>query len=264
MSRLLLIDADIPIYEIASQCETSIPWPFDEHGSVLWTRTAHYEEAQVRTEDVFHQYMDRLAASDFIAAVTIGGHNWRKDVYPEYKAHRAVGIKPLLVPVLRQWVASLPYGRDVQPLEGDDVLGILATKPKKTGAEKTIIVSSDKDMRTIPGLHYNPQKDEEFEVTLEQANAFHLAQALAGDRTDGYPGCPGMGMVRAEKLIGDEVKTKDIPKVWNDLIVPAYEKAGLDEAFALTQARCARILRAADYDPKKKEVILWHPSPAKN
>lgn len=260
MSRTLLIDADIPIYEIASRCETSIPWPYDEHGSVLWTRTANLEEAQSRTEDVFHQYMERLDASDFIAAVTIGGHNWRKDVYPEYKAHRAVGIKPMLVPVLREWIASLPYGRNVVPLEGDDVLGILATKPKKTGAHETVIVSSDKDMKTIPGLHYDPGKDIEFEVTVEQANAFHLAQALAGDRTDGYPGCPGLGMVRAEKMIGDEVRTEDIPKVWAEVIVPAYEKAGLDEEFALTQARCARILRARDYDPKKKEVKLWQPT----
>lgn len=260
MSRVILIDADIPIYEVAARHERSIPWPYDEHGSVLWTRTANLEAAQVAFEEVVAHYMERLAATSYICAVTIGSANWRKDVFPDYKSNRAGGVKPILVPVLREWIAEAPEGRSVPPLEGDDVLGILGTKPKKTGAEKTIIVSSDKDMKTLPGLHYNPQKDEEFEVTVGEANAFHLVQALAGDRTDGYPGCPGMGMVRAEKLIPDAVSAKDVLAVWNDIIVPLYEKAGLDEAYALTQARCARILRASDYNPKTKEVKLWSPT----
>lgn len=256
----LLIDADIPIYEVAARNERSIPWPYDEHGSILWTRTANLEPAQVAYEEVVQHYLARLAAHAYINAVTIGSANWRKDVFPDYKSNRAGGVKPILVPVLREWLAEQPEGRSVPPLEGDDVLGILATKPKKTGAATTIIVSSDKDMKTIPGLHYNPQKDEEFEVTIGEANAFHLVQALAGDRTDGYPGCPGMGMVRAEKIIPASVATKDVPAVWNDIIMPLYEKAGLDEAYALSQARCARILRASDYNPKTKEVKLWSPT----
>jgi 5'-3' exonuclease len=258
--RTLLIDADIPIYEVAARNETSIPWPYGPQGSILWTRTAHLEPAQAAFGEVVYHYLERLAASSYIAAVTIGSANWRKDVYPDYKSNRAGGVKPILVPVLRDWVAGEPEGRSVPPLEGDDVLGILATKPKKTGAEQRIIVSSDKDMKTIPGLHYNPQKDEEFEVTLGEANAFHLVQALAGDRTDGYPGCPGMGMVRAEKLIPASVADKDVLAVWNDIILPVYEKAGLDEEYALSQARVARILRANDYNPKTKEVKLWSPT----
>jgi DNA polymerase-1 len=261
--RTLLIDADIPIYEVAARHERSIPWPYGDQGSLLWTRTADLEPAQVAFEEVVEHYMTRLAASDRISAVTIGSANWRKDVYPDYKSNRAGGIKPILVPILREWVSEQPSGRSVSPLEGDDVLGILATKPHKAGAPDTVIVSSDKDMRCIPGLHYNPQKDEEFEVTPGQANAWHLIQALAGDRTDGYPGCPGLGMVRAEKMIPSEVSDKQVFSVWMDVIVPAYDKAGLDEEYALSQARVARILRASDYNPKTKEVKLWYPTPTK-
>lgn len=259
-STVLLIDADIPIYEVAARNEKSIPWPYDEHGSVLWTRTANLEMAQVALDEVFDHYLTRLNAQSYIGAVTIGSGNWRKDVYHEYKSNRTGGVKPILVPILREFVAQETYGRHIPPLEGDDVLGILCTKPRKKTDPTPIIVSSDKDMRTIPGLHYNPSKDEEFEVTEGQANAFHLVQALAGDRTDGYPGCPGMGMVRAEKLIPAEVSAKEVFAVWKDIIVPLYEKAGLDEEFALTQARVARILRASDYDPKQKEVKLWQPT----
>ena len=39
----------------------------------------------------------------------------------------------------------------------------------------------------------------------------------------------------------------------------AFEKKGLTEDDALLQARVARILRASDYDFKKKEPIMWTP-----
>ena len=43
-------------------------------------------------------------------------------------------------------------------------------------------------------------------------------------------------------------------------VVATYEKAKLSEGDALTQARVARILRASDYDFKRKEPILWQPN----
>jgi DNA polymerase-1 len=43
-------------------------------------------------------------------------------------------------------------------------------------------------------------------------------------------------------------------------VVSAYEKAGLSEAEAITQARVARILRASDYDFVNKSVKLWSPN----
>ena len=68
-----------------------------------------------------------------------------------------------------------------------------------------------------------------------------------------------MGMTRAERLIPEEVSDKDVKHVWKEIILPQYEKQGLDEEYALSQARVARILRATDYDPKKKKVKLWKP-----
>jgi len=42
-------------------------------------------------------------------------------------------------------------------------------------------------------------------------------------------------------------------------VVEAYKKAKLTEEDALMNARCARILRASDWDFKKEEVKLWTP-----
>ena len=42
-----------------------------------------------------------------------------------------------------------------------------------------------------------------------------------------------------------------------EAVVAEYKRQKLDEEYALTQARLARILRASDWDNKKKEPILW-------
>jgi DNA polymerase-1 len=143
-------------------------------------------------------------------------------------------------------------------LEGDDVLGILATHPALVKGDR-IVVSIDKDMNTIPGLHLNyghARGSEDWEqhirvVTEEMADRYHLYQTLTGDSTDGYPGCPGIGPVKAERILAES-------PTWS-AVVKAYKDAGLGQAVALQNARVARICRHTDYDFKKKEVVLWHP-----
>jgi DNA polymerase-1 len=107
-------------------------------------------------------------------------------------------------------------------------------------------------MKQIPGKLVRWPNTDIVEVTEEEADYFHMVQTLTGDATDGYSGCPGVGPVRAEKLI------KNMTDPWTE-VVKAYEKAGLSEQDALVQARVARILRASDYDFRRKEVKLWTP-----
>ena len=89
------------------------------------------------------------------------------------------------------------------------------------------------------------------EISKEEADYNHLYQTLIGDTADNYKGCPGIGSVGAHKIL-DESPT------W-EAVVAAFEKKGLDEEEALLQARVARILRAEDYDFKKKVPKMWTP-----
>ena len=74
---------------------------------------------------------------------------------------------------------------------------------------------------------------------------------MTGDSADGYKGCPGIGEVRAEKLLKDGT--------WEE-VVGAYSKAGLDEEDALRQAQVAHILQSpSEYNKKTGEVALWKP-----
>lgn len=242
--RTALIDADILAYQAAAAVEQPIDW-----GDGLWSLHAFEDEAIAQFDGQIKKIEEDLEADRLVLAFS-DKENWRKDVLPTYKSNRAGVRKPMLLKFLREY-AETKYEVFVRPtLEGDDVLGILATHKSKIPGEK-IVVSIDKDFKTIPGKHYNFSKGEHFEITEDEANYWHLYQTLTGDQTDGYSGCPSVGPKGAEKLLA-------VAPTW-ETVVGAFEGKGLCEEEALVQARVARILRATDYDFSKKQVILWEP-----
>ena len=128
-------------------------------------------------------------------------------------------------------------------------MGILATKPENVG--KCIIVSDDKDMKTIPSKLYRPTSDEKLTVSQQEADRNFLMQTLTGDATDSYFGIKGIGPKKAEAILG--------PRPHWGAVEQAYIKAGMTREDAITQARLARILRWEDWDEKKETVKLWTP-----
>jgi DNA polymerase-1 len=265
VSRILLIDGDVLAYAGASHAEKAFEWEPGE-----WTTHASMEDAQANITDKLEQYQRNLGDALIKIAMT-DSVNFRKEVLPTYKANRANVRKPLILSQVRQWMFDVLQAVKVPTLEGDDVMGIWATHTGLKGEK--IIVSIDKDMQSIPGLVYRPGKDKEpREISQAEADRWHLLQTMAGDATDGYSGCPGTGMVGAEKVIDNPtrlIKTEtkkgiawkegDPCDVWQ-AILDRYAKAGLGPDEALRQARVARILRASDYDSKQKKVILWNPT----
>lgn len=243
--RVLLIDGDILTHKAAVVSSTVVDWG---DGSVHWdTNVAHAGE-WVRGH--LRQLRARLGARDVVVAFGDPGRDYfRKDVYPAYKAGRRGKLKAPGYKAIEALIAeNLPHVY-LPRLEGDDVLGILATSPARAGMDQ-VVVSIDKDMLQVPGAHYNPDRDEEVRVTPEEADRFHLRQTLTGDRTDGYPGCPGVGPKKAELYLDDG---------WAG-VVAAFEAHGLTEAHAVQQARVARILRESDFDRGTRKPILWSPS----
>jgi 5'-3' exonuclease len=274
MDTIALIDGDIFAYEAAAGAEKPIDW-----GDGLWTLHAFEDEAQQRMTSRIEALAESVGADRIIVALS-DKENWRYGVLPTYKSNR-IGIRrPMLLGPLKEHLKET-YEVFIRPtMEADDVLGILSTWSNLKG--RKIIITKDKDLQTIPGLHYLSHKEElgVFEVTQEQADHMHLLQAITGDTTDGYAGCPGIGPETAKKILDDPhgweqyshtFKTgpragtaelrwqrKEVSSIW-EAIVSHYSKAGLSEQEALRQARVARICRASDYDWKKKEVILWNP-----
>lgn len=244
--RTLLIDGDLLIYQAGTVVERNTQW-----ATWLWTVHANLDEAIALFDDQLHDLRTQAEADRIIVALT-DDTNWRKTVLPSYKANRLKTRKPVVHAALREYVHETQETFQRPSLEGDDVLGILHTRTKESG-EETILWSIDKDMLQIPGQHW--RDNGLIEVTPFDGHRLHMLQTLTGDTTDGYKGCPTMGAVKADKLLDSTP-----PEQWWPAIVAAYEKQGLTEADALTQARVARICQASDYDFIKREVRLWVPT----
>ena len=245
----LAIDADILLHRATKEAEVEIDWGDDQWSlqSDLKVAKSHFhtQVATIKQElqvfDVVHCLSDRLG-------------NFRKKVDPSYKANRKSNRKPLGYQAMYDWLRETEKTMVMPMLEADDCLGILATRPENIG--KCIMVSDDKDLRTIPGELYRPMADEHLEISEEAADEFFLTQTLCGDSVDGYLGCPKVGPVTAHKILGNR-------PCW-ELVEGAYIKAGLMRSDAIKTARLARILRWSDWDDEKGEVILWTPSDTKN
>lgn len=253
--RTLLIDGDVVAYKAAASAEERLKWP---NGEVTIRQTSEDTEAWARARDELAGYAEKAKADALIVCLTDSEGNFRKKLDPSYKRKRSLVPKPILLPFIRQNLLD-HYDTYLRPgLEGDDCMGILATHPKLVKGEK-IIVSIDKDMLGIPGFVWNPDKHPKpVQVSEQAADHWHLMQTLTGDTTDEYPGCPGIGPVKARIILAgaDEFSVTD---AW-PRVVAAFESKGLTEEHALLQARLARILRHVDYDYKRKEPILWSPT----
>lgn len=241
-----LIDGDILAYQAAVISEKETDW-----GSGLWTLHAWEEDGMAAFQTTLNGILNKLETESFIIAFSDPASNWRKDVLPTYKGNRSGNRKPMLLKFLREWANDRFVCKSIPTLEGDDILGLMATSAR---GGSYVICTIDKDLKTIPGKHYNFGTGEVFEIDQDTADYWHMIQTLTGDVTDGYSGCPGIGIKTAEKLLLD-VSSHDR---W-DVVIKAYAKAGLGEEEALTQARVARILRASDFDEKNLKVKLWTP-----
>jgi DNA polymerase-1 len=273
--RTLLIDGDVIAYQVAFTNQTDIDWG-DETTSTILTE----DRARNAVDQEVERLLEHLKGDEAILCLT-DGVNFRMDVLPSYKSNRKDVARPLLLPAMREHILTNHKSYLRATLEGDDCMGILATHPSLIKGEK-VIVSIDKDMKTIPTNVYNPNHDEDGIVDINEdvANWWHMLQTIMGDTTDGYKGCPNAGKDKAEKLLANPYLlipyeyefTKGAKKgttetrwnkeptddVWAS-IVSLFEQQGLTEADALAQARVARILRSCDYNFKTKEVILWNP-----
>ena len=273
-NRELLIDGDVLAYQCAAACEKAIDW-----GDNYWTWHCDANEVKNLIIDRISALEDELDASNSIICLS-SPHNFRHSILPSYKSNRSGVKRPLVLKEIRDWLIFQFDAAVKDGLEGDDVLGILATMRGAKQAER-VIVSIDKDMKSIPGLYYRGPEYGLVEISEREANEFHMIQTLAGDPTDGYSGCPGIGMERATKLIRDEptvlvpydytvtrgprkgdTEVRYTEEPTTDLwaaVVSRYVAAGLTEQDALIQARVSRILRAQDYDFQTSRPVPWNP-----
>ena len=245
MPKVLLIDADMLAYKVSSALEEVYDWGNDE-----WSLHCDFKQCKKAYDELTKYYLNYLECETAIHCFSDGLKNFRKDYDKEYKSHRKSVRKPVCYKQLKDYVMAT-YDSELYPtLEGDDVIGILATGKYK---DKCTILSGDKDMKTIPAIHCSLNDDSIDLIPEHIANYNFLIQVLVGDTADGYKGCPSIGQVKAQKLLNPVNKFEEN---WN-IVVDQFIKQGLTVDDAYRQATLARILHYDEYDVRTQKVKYW-------
>lgn len=147
------------------------------------------------------------------------GPTFRHKAFEDYKAQREAtpeDIK-LAVPIIKEIIKAyhIPI-LEVAGYEADDVIGTLAKQAHEQGIT-TYMMTPDKDYAQLVDTNifmYRPKYgDRDFEVLgpkeiIEKYEIEHQSQiidllGLMGDASDNIPGCPGVGIKTAQKLIAE-------------------------------------------------------------
>ena len=148
-----------------------------------------------------------------------GGHTFRHEQYPEYKAGRDAQPEDitLSIPYIKQIIKAynIPIV-EMERYEADDIIGTLARRAEAEGYT-TYMMTPDKDYGQLVSDHifmYRPSlggKGFEIRGIKEVCEKYGIDStsqvidllALEGDASDNIPGCPGVGEKTAVKLINE-------------------------------------------------------------
>lgn len=225
------------------------------------------ELAEAMTVNILDQIhtvcSDRRVESNLLHLFYDSRKSFRKQDFPEYKAHRGpepskedlerIRIMRVTADKLRTLLfepAGFPTYRHTG-LESDDLIAQSAWVCYTTG-ERAVMVTSDQDLyqSIFPGVPWwNPMKDEWVEfsempelkgVTTDQWRA---VKTLAGCSSDGVPGIKGVGEATAIKYLTNTLSPKSL----------VYQRIISDEG-RVTVERNKRLVTLPH--PKTPEVIL--------
>jgi 5'-3' exonuclease len=229
---IALIDGDILVYRVGHTTNNEPEWI-----------------ARARLRETIEGILRKTDANDYeIWLSDTGNNNFRSKLFPRYKANRTQPkpthyeyIQNLL---LEKWQAEVAYGQ-----EADDSLGI---RQVLLGSN-SIICTIDKDLKQIPGKHFNFVKDEWDEVTPWRGMYVFYNQCLTGDSTDNIRvveglSCKGVGPERAYLALEGCETERDLFTTVRDLYRASWEVSP-DEKLLMT-GQLVKI--------RTKPDELWH------
>lgn len=174
-------------------------------GDSIYFRAACVTKKKNELRKIINDTMKEIEAACFMNDMQVavkGRNNFRYDVYPKYKAHR-----PELPQEMKD---ALTYGHDhmkqrwmaaqADGMEADDLVAIWAYEARELEMPY-IIAGIDKDLRQIPGNHYNFAKKTYENISEDDAKLNLYLQTLIGDSSDNIPGIKGVGKKRAANIL---------------------------------------------------------------
>ena len=179
MRRTALVDGDLFLYRVG-----------------FGKKDETEEFACAALDETLYRILETIQADTHIIYLSDSDGNFRKKLTDSYKLNRApkpdhyAGLKQHM---LQSWAAEITTG-----MEADDACSLNSFSKED---EETVIVSIDKDLLQIPGLHYNFVKDLFITITAFQGIYNLYMQMLTGDAVDTIKGVKGIGPKKAAKLL---------------------------------------------------------------
>jgi len=220
MTKLALIDGDIILYSVGFASEERYYLITDKDDNVV-QRCQYAKEAnalladnpdltkQLHRDPVEHHIwkgnantlinniVDRSGCSNYRIYLT-GEGNFRETLVDNYKANRINVPKPLMIDEMRSWLVDRHGAIVIDGREADDELATVGFNNPNA-----VICTIDKDLKMVPGWHYNWVKKELYEVDEDSGLRWFFQQVLMGDTADNIIGLKGVGPRKAEKALSE-------------------------------------------------------------
>lgn len=161
------------------------------------------------------QCADVAGANHLIVALDSSVGSWRREVFPEYKQHRTTNTLAWTNRLAIECNAGGIVTCREAGFEADDIIATLTVRATRVG-KQVAILSGDSDLLQLANLQvyvyqFGTKNEARFVNRPMQwirekfgiDSAGHLAayKALVGEPGDGLPGVPGIGPVKAKKLL---------------------------------------------------------------
>lgn len=232
-SVIAILDADIFCYKVAAASTKEIE--FEEYVHSF----ADISEAKVALDNWFVSVQKKLNARLLVLAFTTK-NNYRKKLDPNYKSNRTK--PPYLFKLLVDYCRDKYVTAEQEGFEADDILGMKMSESYLGLSADIIGVSEDKDLLSVPGKLYNPGHETFTDTTLLIAIYRFYMQTLVGDTTDNYKGCPGVGTVKANKILEAVLEKNPHTLTFIHTGWEAVLKTFKDDKLAYLNASMAKIL----------------------
>jgi hypothetical protein len=120
-NKAMLVDGDLLAYKICSSQESPTDW-----GDDVWTLHCDYRIVKQLWVQSIQFYLEHTKSKDALICFS-DTNNFRKELDSSYKSYRKNIRKPVCYNELKKWVAANFKTQSFPNLEGDDVIGLLAT-----------------------------------------------------------------------------------------------------------------------------------------
>jgi hypothetical protein len=176
---------------------------------------------------------------DKLRFVLTGSGNFRDKIATirPYKGNRTAP-RPVLFGDIRQYLLDRWPTLLVEGREADDYLASVAAK-YEYDPERLCIVSTDKDLKTVPGRLYNPRAKTMDLISEPAARCFFWRQMVIGDSVDNIVGVYKSGVAAANRYIVEAMPETAQEAVVADLLNTSRTKLGCPYA----DRRVADVLR---------------------